>query len=136
MMAAFAVAMVHQLWVAAALGWPDATLAIAIVLALPMVNALEHTAQRDAVVAIAVAVARHHGWDATSIAQRIVGHDAHAVWTPANTSDAGIPDARGRTLWGHLGRKVDPTGTRADRQPILSVSDTAARVALALGEGQ
>ncbi len=39
---AFAVAMVHQLWLAAGLGWPDATLSIAIVLALPMVNALDH----------------------------------------------------------------------------------------------
>ena len=38
---AFAVGMLHQLWHAGITGWPEATLAIAIVLALPLVSALE-----------------------------------------------------------------------------------------------
>lgn len=38
---AFAVGMVRQLWHAGIAGWPDATLAIAVVLALPTLGALE-----------------------------------------------------------------------------------------------
>ena len=38
---AFAVAMLRQVWKAGIAGWPAATLAIAIVLALPIVGALE-----------------------------------------------------------------------------------------------
>jgi hypothetical protein len=38
---AFAVAMLRQIWRSGVAGWPDATLAIAIVLALPILGALE-----------------------------------------------------------------------------------------------
>ena len=38
---AFACAMLRQIWVAGIAGWPESTLAIAVVLALPLVNALE-----------------------------------------------------------------------------------------------
>jgi hypothetical protein len=38
---AFAVGMLRQLWFAGIAGWPDATLAIAVVLALPILGALE-----------------------------------------------------------------------------------------------
>jgi hypothetical protein len=38
---AFACAMLRQIWHAGIAGWPDATLAIAIVLALPLLAALE-----------------------------------------------------------------------------------------------
>lgn len=38
---AFAVGVLRQLWQAGIAGWPEATLAIAIVLALPIVGALE-----------------------------------------------------------------------------------------------
>jgi hypothetical protein len=38
---AFAVALVRQIWRAGIAGWPDATLAVAIVLALPIVAALD-----------------------------------------------------------------------------------------------
>jgi len=56
---------------------------------------------------ICAAVIRHHGWvidrdQAPTLDQRIVGHDAEALWTSAYTSR--------RELWGTLGRKVDPTG--------------------------
>jgi peptidoglycan/LPS O-acetylase OafA/YrhL len=39
---AFAAGMLRQLWRAGVAGWPEATLAIAIVLALPILSALEH----------------------------------------------------------------------------------------------
>ena len=38
---AFAVGMLRQIWRAGVAGWPDATLSIAIVLALPLLGALE-----------------------------------------------------------------------------------------------
>jgi hypothetical protein len=41
---AFAVGLMRQLWRAGIAGWPDATLAIAVVLALPLLGALERVA--------------------------------------------------------------------------------------------
>src|SRR5690348_10609577 len=38
---AFACAMLRQIWLAGIAGWPESTLAIAVVLALPLVSALE-----------------------------------------------------------------------------------------------
>ncbi len=38
---AFATGMLHQLWHAGIAGWPEATLSVAIVLALPLLGALE-----------------------------------------------------------------------------------------------
>jgi hypothetical protein len=38
---AFAVAMLHQIWFAGIAGWPDATLSIAVVLAMPTLSAME-----------------------------------------------------------------------------------------------
>jgi hypothetical protein len=37
----FAVAMLHQIWFAGVAGWPDATLSIAVVLAMPTLSAME-----------------------------------------------------------------------------------------------
>ena len=45
---AFAIALFRQIWKAGVAGWPDATLAIAIVLALPMLGALERVKPADA----------------------------------------------------------------------------------------
>ncbi len=45
----FAIAMLRQVWKAGIAGWPDATLAIAIVLALPIVGALERCAPEQVV---------------------------------------------------------------------------------------
>jgi hypothetical protein len=44
---AFAVAMIRQMWRAGIAGWPDATLAIAVVLALPIVGALDRAKPHD-----------------------------------------------------------------------------------------
>ena len=58
----------------------------------------------------------------------IVGHDAEAIWSPANT--------RRRELWGRGGRKVDPTGVRKDGVPIIDVAEVRRRVqALLAGRG-
>jgi len=46
---AFAVGVLRQIWRAGVAGWPDATLAIAIVLALPILGALDR-AQPDQVI--------------------------------------------------------------------------------------
>jgi hypothetical protein len=46
---AFAVALHRQIWRAGVAGWPDATLAIAIVLALPLLGALERVQPQDVV---------------------------------------------------------------------------------------
>ena len=53
---------------------------------------------------------------------RVVGHDTEAIWNPATTRAAGMSDERGRQLWGRGGRKVDPTGVRKDRVPIINVA--------------
>jgi N-acetyl-anhydromuramyl-L-alanine amidase AmpD len=50
----------------------------------------------------------------------IVGHDSEAIWTPANTKN--------EKLWGQGGRKVDPTGVRKDRVPIIDVVDVRQKV--------
>jgi hypothetical protein len=44
---AFAAAMIRQIWRTGIAGWPDATLAIAVVLALPIVGALDRAKPRD-----------------------------------------------------------------------------------------
>jgi hypothetical protein len=44
---AFAIAMLHQAWRAGIAGWPEATLSIAIVLAMPLMGALEHARPAD-----------------------------------------------------------------------------------------
>jgi hypothetical protein len=50
-----------------------------------------------------------------------VGHDAQAIWTAAYTAR--------RSLWGKTGRKVDPTGRRADRRAIISIEEVRYRIA-------
>jgi hypothetical protein len=79
-------------------------------------------AQLTAIIVTCVALFRHHGWHAADVPARIRGHDAEAIWTPALTRAAGRRDEDGRPLWGHLGRKVDPTGCRPDRRPIIDVN--------------
>jgi hypothetical protein len=46
---AFAVAILRQIWRAGIAGWPDATLAIAVVLALPLLSAFERVKPQDVV---------------------------------------------------------------------------------------
>jgi hypothetical protein len=90
------------------------------------------TAQLAAIAITCVALFRFHGWKRDEVAARIQGHDARAVWTKAYTRAAGLSDETGRALWGRLGRKVDPTGVRKDRRPIIDVNQVRAAVAVAL----
>jgi hypothetical protein len=90
-------------------------------------------AQLETIVRACVALFHYHGWRDAEAADRIVGHDAQAVWTPEYTRAARIPESRARLLWGTLGRKVDPTGVRSDGQKIIDVGAVQAEVALRLG---
>ncbi len=97
--------------------------------------------QVKSIVRLCAFVGRKHGWAGSGEAgvdtawDWIRGHDAEATWSPALTRAAGLDDARGRMLWGQTGRKVDPTGVRADGVPVLSVREVRARVADILGGG-
>jgi hypothetical protein len=84
-------------------------------------------AQLASIARICAAVIHHHAWAlyrGDSLEQRIVGHDAQAVWTPGYT--------KRRELWGTLGRKVDPTGQRPDGRPIIDLVELRQRVKRAL----
>ena len=72
--------------------------------------------QVDAITRLCVAVARYHRW----VDPQLVGHDEQAVWTSAYTPR--------RSLWGKVGRKVDPTGRRPDGVPVLDVKTVRQRV--------
>ena len=89
-------------------------------------------AQLAAIAVTCIALFRLHGWKGNEVATRIQGHDAQAVWTQAYTRAAGLSDEAGRALWDRLGRKVDPTGVRKDRRPIIDVNQVRAAVAAAL----
>jgi N-acetyl-anhydromuramyl-L-alanine amidase AmpD len=84
-------------------------------------------AQLASITRVCAAVIRHHGWAlyrGDSLDERIVGHDAQAVWTLAYT--------KRRELWGTLGRKVDPSGQRPDGRPIIDLVDLRQRLLRAL----
>jgi hypothetical protein len=57
---AFAVSMLHQGWYAGVAGWPEATLSIAIVLAMPILSAMERVTPAEAI-SLAKAVLEHFG---------------------------------------------------------------------------
>jgi N-acetyl-anhydromuramyl-L-alanine amidase AmpD len=84
-------------------------------------NTLATAAQLNAIIASVAALFAFHGWQPDETEQRIVGHDAQAIWTAAYTTN--------RALWGKLGRKVDPNGTRADHIPIIDVAAVRRAVA-------
>ena len=65
--------------------------------------------QVSTIVRLCSAIARFHKW-ADPV---LVGHDEQAVWTAEYTAR--------RSLWGKVGRKVDPTGRRPDGAPVLDV---------------
>ncbi len=92
--------------------------------------------QLDAIVSVCTALCVHHGWTAASIAQRITGHDLQAIWSPDTTRAAGIADKVAKSMWGRLGRKVDPTGQRHDRRPIIALDGVRSRVAAQLMAGE
>ena len=87
-------------------------------------------AQLRSIAALGAAVIRHHQWvipSATDLTTRVVGHDEQAIWTAASTPQ--------RALWGSTGRKVDPTGRRADGRAIISVADMRDRIFSLLIDG-
>jgi hypothetical protein len=55
---AFAVGMLRQMWRAGIVGWPEATLAMAIVLALPILHALERLSPTEVLTVAKAAVER------------------------------------------------------------------------------
>jgi hypothetical protein len=55
---AFAVAVLRQLWHSGVAAWPDATLAITVVLALPILGALEHVKPAEVIELAKVLVGR------------------------------------------------------------------------------
>ena len=55
---AFAIAMLHQAWRAGIAGWPEATLSIAVVLAMPLMGALEQARPADAIALAKALVSR------------------------------------------------------------------------------
>ena len=71
----FAVAMLRQVWLAGIAGWPDATVSISVVLALPIVGALERVAPSDVV----------------SLAQSLVGRFGAGGVRPAWSAYAAAP---------------------------------------------
>jgi N-acetyl-anhydromuramyl-L-alanine amidase AmpD len=78
-------------------------------------------AQRASLVSLCCAICRCHDWTRASLDKRIVGHDEQAIWTPAYTTN--------RSLWGRLGRKIDPTGRRPDDKPIIDLNEIKNRIA-------
>ena len=88
-------------------------------------------AQLDALIEVCVALCLFHRWPADCI----TGHDVEAIWTKAGTRAAGIPDARAQALWGKTGRKVDPTGVRADGVPIIHLREVRAGVEARMAGG-
>jgi N-acetyl-anhydromuramyl-L-alanine amidase AmpD len=77
--------------------------------------------QLAVIASCAAAVFEFHRWPAGDVVRRIVGHDTQAVWTDAYTAN--------QALWGRIGRKVDPTGTRLDGLPIIDVNEVRRAVA-------
>lgn len=90
--------------------------------------------QFETIVRACVMLFRYHRWPAADVRDRIVGHDALAVWTPEYTRASRIPESRARLLWGTVGRKVDPTGVRHDGQKIVDVRKVQVEVAFRLGD--
>ena len=77
-------------------------------------------AQVASIISICLCVFIHHRWEFKTVDERIVGHDAQAIWTPDSTPR--------RELWGRTGRKVDPTGQRPDGRPIINLAEVKRRL--------
>ena len=80
---AFATGVMRQLWYAGIAGWPDATLAIAVVLALPILGALDRVAP-ERVVDVATALVGRVG---TGEARRVANAYAGADREPSKYDD-------------------------------------------------
>jgi hypothetical protein len=87
-------------------------------------------AQYRRIVLDTVATFRVHGWGPAEVAHRLVGHEEWAIFNERDNPTR-------RDLWGKLGRKIDPTGVRKDRRPVLSLVQGRIDVAALLaGERQ
>jgi len=78
---AFATAMLRQLWQAGVSGWPDATLSIAIVLALPLLGALDRVSPEQVLAfggtlvgRFGIGEARAAGWNNNGEPNRFDNH--------------------------------------------------------------
>jgi hypothetical protein len=97
----FAVAMIHQIVVAGIAGWPDATLSIAIVLALPIVSALERARSSD-VIALSDTLLKRFGVGATRPRGPVFApvepskYDDHRADDPKQVTTSSTPAARRR----------------------------------------
>ena len=91
----FALAMLHQIQHAGVAGWPDATLCIAIVLAIPLLNALDRVSAKDTI-SLAGVLFRQFGNGGTRPLGRVFGtepskyddHRVDAAREPATLEEA------------------------------------------------
>ena len=112
----FAAAMLRQIWRAGIAGWPDATLSISVVLALPVVGALERVRPSEVVLLARAMVGRFgHGgvrtlgsaYPTPSTAPSKFDDHRSDVGTPA-------PEANGETVASDDGRGADDGGEDDD----------------------
>ncbi len=79
--------------------------------------------QFESMVEDAVRIFRAHKWKPSEVTTRIVGHDEKAIYGPENTNI--------KSLWGKLGRKIDPTGLDK-KKPVLDMERFRITVGLRL----
>ena len=98
---AFAIAMLHQAWRAGIAGWPEATLSIAIVLAMPIMSTIEHARPAD-VIALAKTLVGRFGIGQTREGvtemfsrepSKLDDHRADGAAAAAGTSSSGNADS-------------------------------------------
>ena len=70
---AFAIAMLHQSWNAGISGWPEATVSITVVLAMPILGALEHASPADAISLAKALIGRFGIGDTRRGVGRVIG---------------------------------------------------------------
>ena len=81
--------------------------------------------QFESMVQDTVRIFRYHKWKAADVTTRIVGHDERAIYGKENTSN--------KSLWGKLGRKIDPTGFDKTK-PVLDMTKFRITVGLRLNK--
>lgn len=59
---------------------------------------------------------RAAGWSLERLDTDLTGHDLKAIHNPRD-------DPHHPELWGRLGRKIDPTGTRRDGRPVVDLAE-------------
>jgi hypothetical protein len=69
--------------------------------------------QLDALTTDIAIIFRAAGWSPDDVDDRIVGHDSRAIFNPRD-------NPKEPSLWGKLGRKIDPTGFNAN-DPVIDM---------------